>query len=126
MLPILTLDGGRLINLFLNKIFNYLKSFYISVFISIITIIFLILFCFLYYNNFNLFLMSMFLLFKIIKSIKDVKYCYQRFLVERYLYDFKFNKRKVSKDIYNFYKECNHYIDFLYEKDYLNKYFKNK
>lgn len=126
LLPILTLDGGRLINLFLNKIFNYLTSFYISVFISITTIIFLILFCFLYYYNFNLFLMSIFLLFKIIKSIKDIKYCYQRFLVERYLYDFKFNKRKISRDIYSFYKECNHYIEFKEEKEYLNKYFNKK
>ena len=125
LLPILTLDGGRLLNLILNKVFNYLKSFYISVFISILTIIFLILFCIYYYNNFNLFLMSLFLFFKVIKSIKDIKYCYHRFLIERYLYDFKFNKRKVSHDIYSFYKECDHYIDFLNEKDYLDKYFKN-
>lgn len=126
LLPILTLDGGRLVNLLLNKIFNYLTSFYISVIISIISIILLILFCFFYYNNFNLFLMCIFLLFKIIKSIKDVKYCYQRFLVERYLYDFKFSKRKISRDIYKFYKECNHYIDFNEEKVYLNRYFKQK
>ena len=61
---------------------------------------------------------------KIIKSIKDFKYYYHKFLVERYLYDFKFNKRKVTKNIYSFYKECNHYIEFCDEKEYLNKYFK--
>lgn len=124
LLPILTLDGGKLLNLFLNKIFNYLTSFYISIFISFITIILLILFCLFNYHNFNLFLISIFLLFKIIKSIKDLKYYYHKFLVERYLYDFKFNKIKVSKDIYSFYKECNHYIEFSNEKEYLEKYFK--
>lgn len=125
LLPILTLDGGKLLNLFLNKVFNYLTSFYISIVISIISIILLIIVCFFFYNNFNLFLMSIFLFFKIIKSIKDIKYCYHRFLLERYLYDYKFNKRKISKSIYRFYKECCHYIEFNDEKEYLNKYFKN-
>ena len=124
MLPILTLDGGRLLNLLLNKFFNYLNSFYISVFVSFITIIILIVICIYYYNNLNLFLISIFLIFKIIKSIKDIKYCYHRFLVERYLYNFNYNKIKITKDIYSFYRECNHYIEFNKEKDYLKKYFK--
>ena len=126
MLPILTLDGGRLLNLILNKFFNYLTSFYINVVISFITIVILILFCIIYYNNLNLFLMSIFLIFKIIKSIKDIKYCYHKFILERYLYNFNFNKYEVSKDIYNFYMEKNHYIDFQDEKKFLKKYFKNK
>ena len=124
LLPIYTLDGGRLLNLVLNKFFNYLKSFYITIFISFVTIICLIIFCFMYYYNVNLFLLNLFLLFKLIRCIKDIKYCYHKFLVERYLYDFNFKKRKVSNDIYSFYKECYHYIDFNDEKKYLNKYFK--
>lgn len=125
LLPILTLDGGRLLNLVLNKFFNYLTSFYISVVISIIMIILLIIFCLFNYYNLNLFLMSIFLIFKIIKMIKDIKYCYHRFLLERHIYNFKFNKRKISKDIYSFYKESYHYINFSDEKEYLNKYFRN-
>ncbi len=126
LLPILTLDGGRLINLLLNKIFTYLTSFYICVAISFITILLLIIFCIFNYLNLNLFLMSIFLVFKVIKSIKDIKYCYERFLVERYLYKFKYSKISISKSIYSFYKERNHYIDFQDEKDYLNKYFKRQ
>jgi len=124
LLPIYTLDGGRLLNLFLNKVFNYLKSFYITIFISFITIICLFIFCILYYYNVNLLLLNVFLVFKIIKYMKDIKYIYHRFLLERYLYDFKFNKRKLSKNIYTFYKECCHYVGFNEEKEYLNKYFK--
>jgi len=124
MLPILTLDGGRLLNLLLNKIFNYLTSFYISVIVSFITIILLIIYCIIYYNNLNLFLISIFLIFKIIKSIKNIKYCYHKFILERYLYDFKFNKHEISKNIYDFYMEKNHYINFQEEKKYLQKYFK--
>jgi len=46
-LPILSLDGGRLLNLIFNKIFSYLTSFYLSFVISLISIISLIIFCFL-------------------------------------------------------------------------------
>ena len=123
LLPILTLDGGKLVNLLLNKIFNYLTSFYISIILSFLTLISLLIFCLFNYQNLNLFLLLIFLFFKIIKSIKDIKYAYQRFLLERYLYDFKFKKGKITKNIYAFYKECYHYIDFQDEKKYLNNYF---
>lgn len=126
LLPIYTLDGGRLLNLVLNKFFNYLKSFYITIFISFITIICLIIICFTYYYNVNLFLLNIFLIFKLLKSIKDIKYCYHKFLLERYLRDFNFKKRKLSLDIYSFYKECCHYIDFCDEKKYLDEYFNVK
>ena len=126
MLPILTLDGGRLLNLILNKFFNYIVSFYISFIISLITIILLIIYCIIYYNNFSLFLISLFLLFKIINSLKNLKYLYNKFLLERYLYKFKFNKYKVCKDIYSLYMESQHYIIFQNEEDCLKKYFKKK
>ena len=126
LLPILSLDGGRLLNIFFNKIFSYRKSFYLSIFISILTIISLIIYCLYFYYNINLLFMSIFLLFKLYISFKDLKYSYQKFLLERYLYNFPFKKRKVSKSIYDFSKECYHYIDFYEEKDYLNKYFQNK
>ena len=126
LLPILTLDGGRLLNLILNKFFNYLTSFYISLVVSLLIIICLILFCIIYYPNLNLFLISIFLIFKIWNSLKNIKYSYNKFLLERYLYDFKFNKYKVSKDIYSFYMENNHFINFQNEKKYLKNYFQNK
>ena len=126
LLPILSLDGGRLLNLFLNKVFNYLKSFYISVGISIFTILSLILFCIFFYNNLNLFLMGIFLVFKVINSLKNIKYCYHKFILERFLYDFNFNKRRVSRDIYSFYMESTHYIYFKDEKSYLREYFNRK
>ena len=126
MLPIFPLDGFKLLNIFFNKIFSYRKSFYLSIFISILTIISLIIYCLYFYYNINLLFMSIFLLFKLYISFKDLKYSYQKFLLERYLYNFPFKKRKVSKSIYDFSKECYHYIDFYEEKDYLNKYFQNK
>jgi hypothetical protein len=124
MLPILTLDGGNLLNLLLNKVFNYLTSFYISIFISFLTIIFLIYFCISYFHNFNLFLMSIFLIFKIIKIIKNIKYSYNKFLLERYLYNFRFKKRKYVNNIGNMYRDCYHIFGNRTEKEVLNDKFK--
>ena len=110
LLPILSLDGGKLLNIILNKFFSYLKSFYLSVFISFISIFSLLFYSLIYYKNLNLFLMMIFLLFKIYINIKNIKYNYQRFLLERYLYDFNFKKNKFIKNIYDFSKEYYHYI----------------
>ena len=111
LLPILSLGGGKLLNIILNKFFSYLKSFYLSVFISFISIFSLLIYSLIYYKNLNLFLMMIFLLFKIYINIKNIKYNYQRFLLERYLYDFNFKKNKFIKNIYDFSKEYYHYIE---------------
>ncbi len=127
LLPILTLDGGRLLNLLFNKFLSYLNSFYLSLEISFFTLFFLIIYIIFNYYNFNLLLMCIFLFFKVIKSLKNIKYSYAKFLLERYLYDYHFKKRKVIKSIYQFYKECYHYIGLVDEKEYLKHYFtKNK
>ena len=124
LLPILSLDGGKLLNIILNKFFSYLKSFYLSVFISFISIFSLLIYSLIYYKNLNLFLMMIFLLFKIYINIKNIKYNYQRFLLERYLYDFNFRKNKFIKNIYDISKEYYHYIEGIDEKKYLEKYYK--
>ena len=123
LLPILNLDGGKLLNLILNKVFNYKTSFIISSIMSFLTIIVLMIISFKYYYNLNLFLMNIFLFFKTLKLIKEYKFCYHKFLLERYLYNINYSKNNVSKDIYSFYREYSHYIDFQKEKAYLEKYF---
>lgn len=124
LLPIISLDGGKIINIILNKFFSYLKSFYLSIIISVIVIIILVIYCLFYYYNLNMFLMSLFLLTKIYISIRNIKYSYNRFLLERYLYNFNFKKKKITNSIYDFSKECYHFIEFQEEKTYLKKYFK--
>ena len=124
LLPILPLDGGKLLNLILNYFFNYLNSFYLSVIVSFITVMILVYICIFYYNKLNLFLMCVFLIFKIIRDLKNIKYCYHKFLLERYLYKFSYKKIKTCRDIFSFYKECNHYIGFIDEGKYLENYFK--
>lgn len=126
LLPIYPLDGAKIINIILNKIFPYKTSHIISIIISLITIIVLLTLN-LTINNF---LISILLLYKTIIEIKHHKYLFNKFLIERYINNYKFKKYKYIKE-YNLnkmYKDCNHvfFINNIYitEKKALNLKFK--
>ena len=126
MLPIIPLDGFKILNTIINYIFNYNLSNYISVVISFISII-----LFLYLNNnFDYsFILILSILFKnIYEYLFNIKYLYNRFLLERYLYDIKYKDKKIINNKNNFYRNKNHYIkynnSYKKEKDYLKMIFK--
>lgn len=122
LLPIYPLDGGKILNS-LFGIFNpYLKSFYITFFISIIFIIFLIIYNIKYFNL-NLIVMIVILLIKLFKVYQKRYFYYNRFLLERYLKEFNFEKRAYIKNIHSFYRERKHFINSQNEKDFLKDYF---
>lgn len=94
-LPILPLDGGKLLNIILDKIFPYKFSFKISIIISIIfTIIFLI-----SKRTYLGILLTIFLIKSIILEINNLKYKYNKFLLERYLNDYNFKRIKIINNI---------------------------
>lgn len=126
ILPIIPLDGFKILNIIINYIFNYNLSNYISVVISFISII-----LFLYFNNsFDYsFILILSILFKnIYEYLFNIKYLYNKFLLERYLYNIRYNDKKIIKKKNNFYRNKNHYIKYkdhyLKEKDYLKKIYK--
>ena len=125
LLPLYPLDGGRIINILFNYRFNYLISFKITFCISIITIILLIIYNIMHFNL-NLFCMIILITTKLIKIYHNRFYYYQKLLLERYLYNFKFNKIKNINNINSFYRDREHYINFAREKEVLKNYFKNK
>ena len=114
LLPIIPLDGSKILNLILNKVFCFKYSHMISIVISLISIILLILYRF----NLVIYMALMFLLIKTLKEFKEHKYTFNKFLFERYLYKFNFKKTKKINGInlnkmmrdkkHLFYK--NHYI----------------
>ena len=125
LLPIYPLDGGKILNIILNYRFNYLKSFNIIFVISILVTI--LLFIYNIFNfNLNLLVMIILILSKLFKMYKDKYYYYNRLLLERYLYEHKFNKIKNINNINLFYRDRKHFINFIDEKKYLQNYFKNK
>ena len=118
-LPILPLDGGRLVNLFLDKILPYRLSNKISIIISIVfTFIFIIL------NRTLLSLiLSIFLIKCIIIEFKKSKYKYNQFLLERHINDYNFKHIRFINNRNNFRRDYYHYINSINEKDYLKKIF---
>lgn len=126
ILPIIPLDGFKILNTIINYIFNYNLSNYISVVISFLSII-----LFLYSNNnFNYsFILILSLLFKnIYEYLHNIKYLYNRLLLERYLYNIKYKDKKIIKNKKHFYRNKSHYIKYnnhyLKEKEYLKKIFR--
>ena len=125
LLPLYPLDGGKILNILCNYKYNYLKSFKIVFIISLIIVFLLIIYCF-YNFNLNLLLMIILLLSKLIKSYHNRFYYYNRLLLERHLHSYHFNKIKNINNINSFYRDRNHYINLIYEDEYLKNYFKNK
>lgn len=92
LLPIFPLDGSKILNLLFNVFSNFSKSHLISIFCSFLTI-----FLFLFQKNLIFYLILFFLFCKTIKELKEHHFLVNKFLFERYLYDFKFNKTKIIK-----------------------------
>ena len=68
--------------------------------------------------------MTLFMFYKLLNTYKKRYYYYNRFLLERYLHNYNFNRIKNIVDVTNFYRDRKHFINFKKEKDYLNEYFK--
>lgn len=98
LLPIVPLDGSKIFSLLLEKYLPYKLANYLIIIIS--SIVFFILFFWIIINK-NLIMLTIvfFLLIKIVKQLKNYKYIFNKFLFERYLYDFNFKKRKIINNL---------------------------
>lgn len=117
MIPITPLDGSKILNILLNKIFPFKKSHILTIYISYIFIVILLIFSI---ENLNLLLMIFLLFFLIIKEHKRHKYIFNAFLLERYIKDIKFKKihfiknmdvKYMKKYVRNIFIKNNRYID---------------
>lgn len=121
-LPIIPLDGGRLLNIILDKIFSYKLSNKISI---VISIIFMMIFL-LSKKTILSFLLFIFLLKEIIIEIKNIENKYINFLFERYKNNYNFKKLKRINNYNNFKRDYYHIINGITEREYLNKLFDRK
>ena len=129
ILPIIPLDGNNIVKLLLEKFFAYQLSYYLNFFISTITLTIFLLINY-YYNFDNYFIVS-FLIYQLINYIKDFKYLFNKFLLERYLYNIDYKKiESKTKNIKELKKEVLHYFKtdgkVLNEQKVLDEYFKAK
>lgn len=127
LLPIYPLDGGKILNLLLYKYFSFNKANILTIIISI-TIIFIIVLSSIFTNSYSNIMVIILLLTYIYKFYTKRKYLYNRFLLERYLYDIEYPSIKIINNIKNMYKNKTHLINtnntYIKEKDYISTLFK--
>ena len=126
LLPIIPLDGNKVLNLFLEKKYSYYLSYKLNIFISIIFLILFITYNYLY--NLDNIIIILFLIFKLLDTLKYYKYLYNRFLLERYLYNIEYKSIIYnSSSLKDLKKETRHYFKdkdiYLNEKILLNRLF---
>lgn len=127
LLPICPLDGGRLLNLFLAQAFPYKLSLIITIRISyLVTLGYFLLN--LSNLKLNVLLITSFLLLKIKKEKEKINLSYEKFLLERYINSYTFNKSKLITNKDHFYRNNRHLIregsEYYLENDYLTKKYK--
>lgn len=89
LLPIIPLDGSKLLNIILNKIFPFKISHLLSIYLSYIFIIILFI---TNYRNLNMCIMAFLLLNILINEHKNHIFIFNNFLIERYIKDLHFRK----------------------------------
>ena len=121
LLPIVPLDGSKLLNIFLNKFICFRISYYILLIISIIVLLFI------FRLNFIIILVIICLIKEIIISIKKYKYIYSKFILEKSLYKIKYKKIRKINNINNLYRNTTHLIKYknkyYLEDKYINNYY---
>ena len=127
LLPIIPLDGSKIVFEILNKFYSYKRSLFIYIVISFFSIIIYILFNFYYLIN-NYLIIGLFLM-KTIEVLKERKVIFQKFILERYMYNLKFSKVKnKNEEINNYLKDTKYYYfdgNRVYdEKKFLEKLYK--
>lgn len=95
VIPIFPLDGYKIINVILNKIFSFKTSHIIGIVISLTSFIFL----YFYFKEISLILLLVIIILLIdnLKEISKHHLLFNKFLFERYLYKLSFNKKKYIK-----------------------------
>ncbi len=123
LLPIYPLDGGKIVNLFLNLFIPYKLSLKICIYLGyfIVTTIILIQRSL----TINLIVMVFLVGILITKEKKKINFQYHKFILERYLNNYNFRKSKLINNSNNFYRGHRHLIhdgeNYYLEKDYLQK-----
>ncbi len=125
LIPIYPLDGSKILNVLLNKITSFKNSLLISVIISYILII---IFSILFFKINKLFILVLsFLFLEVNKLYKERKEIFNKFLLERYLNEFKFKHKKIINNVSEMKKDYRHlfYIDekYMTENYFLKKMF---
>lgn len=122
LLPIMPLDGAKIINTLLNKILNFRLSYNINI---IISILFLSLFIFIFKNDTSYYLIIVFLIYQIYFYYKNKYLVFNRFILEKRLKKSNYIKHKKINTIKKMYRNKRNLIknngSYITEYRYINK-----
>ena len=128
LIPIYPLDGSKIINALLNYIISFKKCLKLNIIISYIFIIICMILSFKVNKLFII--VFIFLLIEVYRNSQNINIIFNKFLLERYIKKYKFNKEIKINNINNMRKDFRHLIkkDGKYETEYtfLHKMFDNK
>ena len=121
LLPIIPLDGGKLLFLLLQINISYYKSYKIIILIS-----YLLTVTILWHKiDLNILITVLLLVLLVSKEYKKIKIRYEKFLLERYLKKQKYRKKRIITSEKNFYRNCTHLIKvgdkYSLEEEFLRK-----
>ena len=126
ILPIIPLDGSKIINLILSKYINFNAANKLTIVISFIMLIFF-LYSDIFDKNYSIVMIIGILLNNIFKFYKETPFIYNKFILERYLYNYNFKKYKIINCIDKMYKNRSHLFKSgdrtLNEQEYIKKFF---
>ncbi|MBE6147935.1 MAG: hypothetical protein E7167_00270 [Firmicutes bacterium] len=126
LLPIIPLDGSKIIFELLNYKFAYKKSLTIYTILSLFFII--IYFVFNYHYELNNYMIIALFVTKTIECIKNRNVIHHKFIIERFLYAPEFSKvENNNQKVINYHKQTKYYYNInnkiISEKEYLKKLF---
>ena len=109
LIPIIPLDGSKILNILLNRIISFRKSY---ILLNIISIILLIIFIF--KSDISLIIVILFLIYKIYLNIKNKNYIFNRFILEKYLYPDDYKDIYIIKNIKDMKRNKKHIINNMF------------
>ena len=106
LLPIYPLDGSKIVNVLLNRFISFKRSHVISLVFSYLFIVFLIFKTTL--TNLFFLIIILFILLEVFKETTKHKYYFNKFLLERYLYNSNFKRQKKVTKLTQMKKQTKH------------------
>lgn len=106
LIPIYPLDGSKILNIIFNKLTNFKKSILLTIIVSYIFIIGLLIIS-IRINKLIILVLS-FLLIEVNRLYKEKEFLFNKFLLERYLGNFKFKKEKTVNSVNKMKKDYRH------------------
>lgn len=126
LLPIYPLDGSRILNIFFNKIFSFKTSHLLSIVISYGIILIIMVILSLNFNFVFIFI-TLFLLLEIFRENSKHNYYFNKFLLERYMYEDLFKNKKIVSRVNKMKKQTKHIFkinnNYYTEKEIIRKLF---